>query len=104
MNPVLSALISSILASLRSRASLQAEILALRHQLAVYQRANKRPRLKPTDRILNRYFDYYHKWRRHLSLNMDCPDDRPVYSADEGKVVEIPDVGGLHHHYVRKIA
>ena len=35
----------------RSRFSLQLEILALRHQLAVYQRSKTRPRLKPTDRI-----------------------------------------------------
>jgi putative transposase len=31
---------------------MQAEILALRHQLAVYQRTCSRPRLKPADRVL----------------------------------------------------
>jgi putative transposase len=36
----------------RSRLALQIEILALRHQLAVYQRTCGRPRLKPADRIL----------------------------------------------------
>jgi hypothetical protein len=35
----------------RPRLSLQAEILALRHQLTVYQRAGTKPRLKPTDRL-----------------------------------------------------
>jgi len=36
----------------RSRLSLQIEILALRHQLAVYQRMSARPRFRPADRIL----------------------------------------------------
>jgi hypothetical protein len=31
---------------------MQIEILALRHQLAVYQRTSVRPRLRPADRIL----------------------------------------------------
>ena len=36
---------------LRSRVSMQLEILALRHQLTVYQRSGVRARLKPGDRI-----------------------------------------------------
>lgn len=39
-------------AMFRSRAALQAENLALRHQLCVYQRSVKRPRVKPYDRLL----------------------------------------------------
>ena len=39
-------------ASLRSRATLQIEILALRHQLNVLQRSVKRPRLSAIDRWL----------------------------------------------------
>ena len=35
----------------RSRAGLQIEILALRHQLIVYERTAPRPRLHPTDRL-----------------------------------------------------
>jgi putative transposase len=35
----------------RSRADLQLENLALRHQLAVLRRGSKRPRLRPSDRI-----------------------------------------------------
>ena len=34
---------------LRSRLSMQMEILALRHQLAIYQRTAKRPRIRPAD-------------------------------------------------------
>ena len=42
----------SLASMFRSRAALQAENLALRHQLGVYQRSVKRPKVKPADRIL----------------------------------------------------
>ena len=54
--------------------------------------------------ILTRYFRYYHGWRTHLSLAMDAPEARPVQSPGCGRVVEIPEVGGLHHHYERRAA
>ncbi len=38
--------------ALRTRADLQLENLALRHQLAVLHRGSKRPQLRPSDRIL----------------------------------------------------
>jgi putative transposase len=50
-------------------------------------------------RILTSYFDYYHRWRAHLSLEMDTPSSRPVQLQGSGIVVEFPDLGGLHHHY-----
>ena len=49
--PVLCVLIASICDTLRSRAALQIEILAPRHQLGVLQRSVKRPRLTKTDRF-----------------------------------------------------
>ena len=52
MKAVLIALATSMVALLRSRPSLQLEILALRHQLAVLQGSRGRPRLKPADRLL----------------------------------------------------
>jgi transposase InsO family protein len=55
-------------------------------------------------RLLASYFQYYHRWRTHLSLAMHCPESRPVQLPDEGRVVEVPDVGGLHHHYERVAA
>jgi transposase InsO family protein len=55
-------------------------------------------------RILTRYFDYYHRWRTHLSLEMDSPESRLVQPPALGKVVEFPEVGGLHHHYERLAA
>jgi transposase InsO family protein len=54
--------------------------------------------------ILKSYFQYYHKVRPHRSLAHDSPIPRPVESPDRGKVIEIPLVGGLHHHYLREAA
>ena len=48
----MSALLITLFASFRSRAALQLEILALRHQLGVLQRSVKRPKLTPADRLL----------------------------------------------------
>jgi hypothetical protein len=55
-------------------------------------------------RVLRGYFRYYHRWRTHLSLEMDAPDTRLTYPRALGEVVEIPEVGGLHHHYERRAA
>jgi transposase InsO family protein len=55
-------------------------------------------------RTLAGYFYYYHRWRTHLSLGMDCPDTRPAQPPDQGAVVAFPEVGGLHHHYERLAA
>lgn len=45
-------LVSLLTSTLRTRASLQAEIAALRHQLAVYQGKGVRPSIAPADRLL----------------------------------------------------
>ena len=55
-------------------------------------------------RILVRYFDYYHQARTHLSLDKDAPDVRSVEFLEAGRIVAIPEVGGLHHRYVRRAA
>src|SRR5437867_6356206 len=55
-------------------------------------------------RILARYFSYYHRARTHLALDKDAPDVRPVELPEAGRIVEIPEVGGLHHRYVRQAA
>ena len=55
-------------------------------------------------RVLTRYFAYYHGARTHLSLEKDAPDARPIERPAMGKVVPIPEVGGLHHRYVRRAA
>jgi transposase InsO family protein len=55
-------------------------------------------------RTLKSYFDYYHGVRRHLSLEKDAPETRPVQPPELGSVVELPEVGGLHHRYERRAA
>jgi hypothetical protein len=49
-------------------------------------------------------FAYYHGARCHLSLDGDAPEPRAVQGPELGKVIELPEVGGLHHRYVRKAA
>ena len=51
MWPLLSALLTALKMLLRSRFDLLIEIVALRHQLAVYQQTVKRPKLSPSDRL-----------------------------------------------------
>jgi putative transposase len=50
-------------------------------------------------RTLRSYFSYYHRCRLHLSLDKDSPDSRAVQSV--GRIVSVPEVGGLHHRYER---
>jgi putative transposase len=52
-------------------------------------------------RVLKSYFDYYERSRTHLPLDKDAPISRPIQAATMGRVVEIPQVGGLHHRYER---
>jgi putative transposase len=52
-------------------------------------------------RILKSYFEYYERSRTHLSLGKDTPVSRPVQAMETGRIVEIPQVGGLHHRYER---
>jgi transposase InsO family protein len=55
-------------------------------------------------RILRDYLRYYHRFRTHLSLDMDTPETRPVQSPELGDVIEIPHLARLHHHYERQAA
>lgn len=54
--------------------------------------------------ILTRYLAYYHQARTHLALDKDAPDLRPIELPVTGKIVHLPEVGGLHHRYVRQAA
>src|SRR6266849_9095009 len=70
MWPTVIALLTAIRSSIRTRAELEAEVLALRHQLAVLQRAApSRLRLSPTDRLfwvlLSRVWT---SWRRTVHI------------------------------------
>lgn len=55
-------------------------------------------------RILKSYLDYYHRSRTHLALSKDAPEPRSVQPPGIGEIVELPQVGGLHHRYVRELA
>jgi putative transposase len=46
--------------------------------------------------LLHAYLTYYQRSRTHLALGKDAPDPRPVQPADGGRVVAMPEVGGLH--------
>jgi transposase InsO family protein len=52
-------------------------------------------------RILRSYFEYYHASRTHLSLDRNAPIKREIEPPTNGRVVAIPQVGGLHHRYRR---
>jgi putative transposase len=55
-------------------------------------------------RILKSYFEYYEHSRTHLSLAKDAPVARPIQPVEMGRIVAIPQVGGLHHRYERVAA
>jgi len=53
---------------------------------------------------LRTYFHYYGKSRTHLALAKDAPEPRAVHKPENGLIVEIPEVGELHHRYERRVA
>jgi putative transposase len=55
-------------------------------------------------RILKAYFDYYEHSRTHPALEKDAPESRAIQSPELGTVIELPQVGGLHHRYERRAA
>lgn len=48
-------------------------------------------------RILCDYFDYYLRSRTHLSLDSNAPTKREIEPPFRGRVIAVPQVGGLHH-------
>src|SRR6267142_2593002 len=55
-------------------------------------------------RTLKSYFEYYEQSRTHLSLDKDAPLTRAIHPPEMGRVIELPQVGGLHHRYERRPA
>jgi transposase InsO family protein len=55
-------------------------------------------------RHVKSFVAYYHECRTHLSLDKDTPEPRPVQPPEIGRVIAIPQVGGLHHRYERRAA
>jgi putative transposase len=54
--------------------------------------------------ILKSYVGYYTTSRTHLSLEKDSPAPRQVTPPGHGRVIAVPQVGGLHHRYDRLAA
>jgi transposase InsO family protein len=55
-------------------------------------------------RHVSLFVAYYHESRTHLSLAKDTPEPRPVQAPELGRIVTIPQIGGLHHRYERRAA
>ena len=55
-------------------------------------------------RILRSYFHYYQTSRTHLALAKDTPVSRAVDRPENGRIVAIAQVDGLHHRYERRAA
>ena len=55
-------------------------------------------------RIIRQFLSYYHGTRTHLALDEDAPEFRSAQLPECGAVIEIPQVGGLHHRYERRAA
>ena len=55
-------------------------------------------------RVLAAYIAYDMSARTHLSLVKDAPASRPAMPPSTGRIVEIPQVNGLHHRYDRTAA
>ena len=55
-------------------------------------------------RRLTDHLSYYHHHRTHRSLDEDCPESRAVEPPDQGNIIELPFVSGLHHRYARQAA
>jgi len=68
----------------------------LDHVIAVNERQ--------TQRVLDEYQSYYNRTRTHLSLKKDAPEGRAAVNSVFGRVVSVPEVGGLHHRYDRVAA
>ena len=55
-------------------------------------------------RTLAGYFQYYRRARTHLALEKDSPQARAIQPPEMGRVVAVPQGGGLHHRYERRAA
>ena len=69
MVPVIHAVLGYFRDAFRTRRAIELEVLALRHQLSVYQRTVSRPRLHPPDRILwSMLSQHWDRWREAMVL------------------------------------
>jgi transposase InsO family protein len=55
-------------------------------------------------RMLTAYVTYYQQSRTHLALDKDAPAVRAISPPTAGRIIAMPQVGGLHHRYDRRAA
>ena len=55
-------------------------------------------------RHLQQYLAYSHEGRTHRALDKDPPVLRSVQPPTCGTIVQVPHLGGVHHHYERRAA
>ena len=122
-------LLTPLRSALRTRAELAIENLALRQRLAILRRSSPRPRLRLTDRafwialsqVWSRWADAlvivkpdtvvrWHRagfrlfWKWKSRSRTPAKDDLSPEVKCMGDIVEISEVGGLHHRYERRAA
>jgi hypothetical protein len=62
---------------------------------------------KPPSQTWRTFLDNHlqqYKSRTHLSLGKDSPEPRPIQPVEMGRVVTVPQIGGLHQRYERRAA
>ena len=52
-------------------------------------------------RLVREYAKFFNEDRPHMALAGDTPTGREVEPPENGNVVALPCVGGLHHRYSR---
>jgi hypothetical protein len=50
---------------------------------------------------MKEFIAYYNTWRPHQGLGQNTPIKSTELLKLEGKIVALPVLGGLHHHYQR---
>jgi transposase InsO family protein len=55
-------------------------------------------------RCAREYAKFYNEGRPHMSLEGDAPGRRVVEPPENGKVISLARLGGLHHRYLRRAA
>jgi hypothetical protein len=59
---------------------------------------------RQVQRVLDEYRRYYNRTRTHPSRKKDTPEGRARAVPTLGRIVSVPEVGGLHHRYDRVAA
>jgi hypothetical protein len=114
---VLVALVASLRAGLRSRASPPVRGPAVQdvvrlERCSLLQPSTIRECLDQVNvlderhllRLLADDFEHDHRWRWHFSLALDCPKPRPVQAPEHGEAMEVEEASGLYRHDERRAA